>query len=532
MAPTTRFSKFTLLSFVATVAISPLAVEASPRHRKGQKTITNAVDEWTPLRTRGDNNPLDVLDNSERIIGGEFVEAGDYPYYVEMGGCGGALIAPDVVLFAAHCPPNRFEDKQVMIGGIKSFSIEGGGLGRFCDEIVRDPKYGTGESASNYDFALCKLNRPVEDYNTGNVRLEMNWDENIPSEGDNLQVMGYGTEEYGPSSPSLTEDLMHVTVSYISNEECSSNDKYGGTRFSITDAMLCAGVPEGGKDACQGDSGGPIVRRSINKDDGTIVDTHVGVVSWGIGCANSEYPGVYARTSSRMDWIKKHMCEDFESVDPICQNEPEPCDGAELSITLTTDQYGWETSWRLFDDRGEETLFRPYRISNFETINTMCLNYDECYTWEINDTWGDGSGPYSIAVNGEEILASDGNFGATTTETICTGSPPESETNLECVDNHDFRWKGRKNLTCSKFLRGNYKRVKNRCEKTFDGESVKDYWCRATCSATLLEDGQCFPFIENRTFGDETGTNMVVQRTGTERKDGTSNHRTRDVAKK
>ena len=58
--------------------------------------------------------------------------------------------------------------------------------------------------------------------------------------------------------------------------------------------MICAGYQHGKHDSCQGDSGGPLVAR--NK--------LVGVVSWGIGCAEDGFPGVYARVSSVRDWIK------------------------------------------------------------------------------------------------------------------------------------------------------------------------------------------------------------------------------------
>jgi len=49
--------------------------------------------------------------------------------------------------------------------------------------------------------------------------------------------------------------------------------------------MVCAARE--GDDSCQGDSGGPLV------DIETC--THIGVVSLGYGCAEPEFPGVYAK---------------------------------------------------------------------------------------------------------------------------------------------------------------------------------------------------------------------------------------------
>ena len=52
----------------------------------------------------------------------------------------------------------------------------------------------------------------------------------------------------------LPGDLQWVRVPPVSKSTCSQS--YPG---SITDAMFCAGFPQGGKDSCQGDSGGPYV---------------------------------------------------------------------------------------------------------------------------------------------------------------------------------------------------------------------------------------------------------------------------------
>ena len=78
-------------------------------------------------------------------------------------------------------------------------------------------------------------------------------------------------------------------------------DEFYGGSYSIYDSMICAGYPEGGKDACQGDSGGPLVC----KHNGKAIIT--GIVSWGISCADADYPGVYSRVTTVLSWIKSNI---------------------------------------------------------------------------------------------------------------------------------------------------------------------------------------------------------------------------------
>ncbi|XP_068219770.1 trypsin-1-like [Palaemon carinicauda] len=91
---------------------------------------------------------------------------------------------------------------------------------------------------------------------------------------------GWGSVfEGGPSSSVLNE----VEVVILTREECES---YYPSR--ITNSMICAGYPEGGKDRCTGDTGGPLV---VRDDDGTWV--LLGLASWGDGCGQPNAPGVY-----------------------------------------------------------------------------------------------------------------------------------------------------------------------------------------------------------------------------------------------
>ena len=69
------------------------------------------------------------------------------------------------------------------------------------------------------------------------------------------------------------------------------DNSYGNIGGIVSDVMICAG--EAGKDSCQGDSGGPM----------TFNGQHIGIVSWGIGCARAGYPGVYGQTDALLDFI-------------------------------------------------------------------------------------------------------------------------------------------------------------------------------------------------------------------------------------
>ena len=93
------------------------------------------------------------------------------------------------------------------------------------------------------------------------------------------------------------QGLMEVEVQYIDRRGCNAKVSYDG---AITEAMVCAGVPEGNQDSCQGDSGGPLEYHPLNDDV-----KQMGIVSWGEQdqCGRPLKYGVYTRVSSYRDWI-------------------------------------------------------------------------------------------------------------------------------------------------------------------------------------------------------------------------------------
>nr|NP_001003526.1 uncharacterized protein LOC554458 [Danio rerio]AAH77104.1 Zgc:100868 [Danio rerio] len=114
--------------------------------------------------------------------------------------------------------------------------------------------------------------------------------------GTLVWITGWGNTATGVSLPS-PGTLQEVQVPIVGNRKC--NCLYGVSK--ITDNMVCAGLLQGGKDSCQGDSGGPMVSKQGS------VWIQSGIVSFGTGCAQPNFPGVYTRVSKYQSWIQQRI---------------------------------------------------------------------------------------------------------------------------------------------------------------------------------------------------------------------------------
>lgn len=242
------------------------------------------------------------------IIGGNDTKIEDYPWVVAIVKaeeqspflgqyCGGTLIGQRWVLTAAHCTYNQINlpklprEINVIVGStLLSSSAEDRNT---INRIIRHPRYQPGEN--NYDIALLELasstvKRPISLFSGLNDTLSLS-----SLTGKIGNVLGWGITSKDEFTYATI--LQRVKLPIVSSRNCSDN-AYGD---QITKNMLCAGYLNGTKDSCHGDSGGPLVV-SI---DGKWVQA--GIVSWGEGCAQNGYYGVYTRTSSFIYFIAKYV---------------------------------------------------------------------------------------------------------------------------------------------------------------------------------------------------------------------------------
>ncbi|KAJ2947406.1 hypothetical protein O0L34_g17185 [Tuta absoluta] len=237
--------------------------------------------------------PADTV--SMRIVGGRRAEPHAYPWTVailknDRMHCGGAIVTNKHVLSAGHCFKwDNFTTMEALLGLDNFDDLRNVAKRTFIDVMIHEKFTSTAVRDEN-DIAIATLDKPV-------VFSETIVPVCLPQRGQDFTgligtIVGWGRMGTEMSS---SRALLKASLRLLSYEECLNSK----LKDHLKPTMMCAFSK--GKDGCQGDSGGPLL---VFEPSGKYVQA--GVVSWGIGCADPKYPGVYTKVCDYIDWILKH----------------------------------------------------------------------------------------------------------------------------------------------------------------------------------------------------------------------------------
>lgn len=325
------------------------------------------------------------------IVGGKTTAEGRYPYVVTLKKrrkkhqCGGTLIAPNMVLTAAHC----FGIRTVVIGDHNITDTSGVEEAFKVRKRIRHPQYN--RTTKEFDAMILVLNG-----RSSHPTVKLNSDSDYPAVSESTTAIGWGAT--AKNGTQKAEELQEVSLTLMSNTKC--DEKY---HLNITDAIMCTTDKDGAfdSDACKGDSGGPLIIKRENAAE----DIQVGIVSFGgKTCATSYMPGGFTRISAIHDWIHKVMCDGPFA----CRTFEAPL---QLKVTFNFDQFSNEIRWnmvKLPKKIIEEKGFNSYPVSFFaygEATEIVNIEEEGSYEFSIRDRQADGmccaygNGSYTLSLS-------------------------------------------------------------------------------------------------------------------------------------
>ena len=257
-----------------------------------RKSLEVPAKKRKSIRTRmlhGNTNTTVIAD--PKIIGGSTATVGDYMFFSSVIAsspqlCGATLVAPDILISAAHC------SEAFSTGAIVGASHQGGytywSPGSVQVSVVSQVIYSGYVSPAENDIMIVKISPPV----TGIAPATMNFDASLPSAGQSLTIIGFGQTSSSAVNTSLT--LQQAQVTALTNDQCTA---VFGSTISATE-QVCVENTSPFATACEGDSGGPLII--------TGTTTQVGLASHGLPDCNG--PAVYMQLSGYQTFLQTNIC--------------------------------------------------------------------------------------------------------------------------------------------------------------------------------------------------------------------------------
>jgi trypsin len=259
---------------------------------------------------------------AQAVVGGHDASPGEYPYVAHIlidraFQCTGTLVTPTHVVTAAHCgslvpggvanvpigQPGQLIEVSLGAHRTPSASLTGGyqseGEKHVAKSVSVAPGW-AGLGSVSSDVSVVELPTPSAN---APVKIASAAERSLWTAGTMATIAGYGvTESDGDQPEFLQEAQVPITADAVTAEAypylVEGVDPLFGGFESRT--QVGAGFPEGGVDTCQGDSGGPLL---VPAGSGLRL---VGDTSYGNGCAEPGFPGVYGRVAddTLREWIR------------------------------------------------------------------------------------------------------------------------------------------------------------------------------------------------------------------------------------
>lgn len=211
--------------------------------------------------------------------------------------CSGTVLAPTVVLTAAHCVVNetatvRPADGIAISSGRLDRSAPGQDVG--AARIVVHPAYDP--RAIRSDAALLVLTAPVT---AAPVTIASAGDAALAAPGTSALFAGWGAT--AGSSSEASSRLLKTTTTLLDDDSCR---RLLGADFDASVTLCAADTPSFASSTCRGDSGGPLL---LQRGDGAVVQA--GITSWGsLGC-DTRVPQAFTRVSAISGWIGEQLAQ-------------------------------------------------------------------------------------------------------------------------------------------------------------------------------------------------------------------------------
>lgn len=267
-----------------------------------------------------------------QVVGGAPVEDGRWPAMVALvraedpdpvSGqfCGATLVAPDLVLTAAHCfhtTTGRLSrgpaDVHAVVGAT---SLADPAAQRVpTTELFVHPDYA--HHSFTADVALLRLAQPVDAPSQPLAEAGTG----APEAGTVSVILGWGRTGTATGDASARTDVLHeANVTVHSAQACSA----AFTPSPDPSVHACAGgmgtSEQPVADACRGDSGGPLL---LPVEGGPALQ--IGITSYGPAECGVEDPGVYTLTGPARGWIDEVIAGSVAPVDPPDDDGAGPSD--------------------------------------------------------------------------------------------------------------------------------------------------------------------------------------------------------------